>query len=142
MADFNKAIKIDPNNVAAYYGRGNTNYNLKYYSNAMADYSKVILIDPNFVNAYYGRGNTYKHLKGFLSALRDYKSAFSLFPNHPLYLINIADCYDLINNIPSMTDYWLKCKSALEADTVTQIKIDFDLSDEKIDYIRSELSRL
>jgi len=56
IADYNQAIRIDPNYAFAYYNRGNAKFFLKDYQGAIADYNQAIRIDPDYGNAYGGKG--------------------------------------------------------------------------------------
>ncbi len=56
IADFSKAIEIDPNNVRSYFGRGLAKAQLADYKGALVDYSKAIEIEPDNAEAYVGRG--------------------------------------------------------------------------------------
>ncbi len=62
MADYNKAIEINPNFADAYCKRGLTYYNLKDYSKALTNFNKAIQIDPNDTVFYINRGFTYYNL--------------------------------------------------------------------------------
>ena len=59
IADFDKAIALDPNDAAAYGNRGNAYYSKGEVDRAIADYTKVIALNPNDAKAYYNRGNAY-----------------------------------------------------------------------------------
>ena len=80
IADFNKAIEIDPQFAIAYYNRGVAKSNLKDYQGAIADYTKAIQIDPQYVNAYFNRGNTKKGLGDYQGAIADYTKAIQIDP--------------------------------------------------------------
>ena len=56
IADFTKAIELDPDDAVAYYNRGNSKRKLKDYYGAIADYTKAIELDPDVADAYYNRG--------------------------------------------------------------------------------------
>ena len=56
IADFTKAIEINPNNEQAYYNRGNAKSKLKDYKGAIADFNKAIKINPKDFDAYNSRG--------------------------------------------------------------------------------------
>ncbi len=81
LADWNKAIEINPNYAEAYLNRGNLYKNLQKYELALADYSKAIDINPNYAYAYYNRGNLYKNLQKYELALADYSKAIKINPN-------------------------------------------------------------
>ena len=52
IADYDKAIELDPKLAPAYMNRGVAKYNLKQYSEAIADYDKAIELDPDYAPAY------------------------------------------------------------------------------------------
>ena len=63
IADFTKAIELDPNNATAYFNRGLSKYYLKDYYGAIADYTKAIELNPNNASDYYNRGFSKDDLK-------------------------------------------------------------------------------
>lgn len=58
IADFTKAIKINPNYFEAYYHRAMSFYFLNQYNNAIADFTRAIKINDKYAEAYYYRGLT------------------------------------------------------------------------------------
>ena len=56
IADFSKAIEINPKNEYAYFFRGLSKALLFDYRGAIADYSEAIEINPNSAGAYHNRG--------------------------------------------------------------------------------------
>ena len=56
IADYNKAIELDPNHASAYYNRGCAYGEIGAYDKAVADYNKAIELNPNDSWAYYNRG--------------------------------------------------------------------------------------
>ncbi|MCZ8224313.1 MAG: tetratricopeptide repeat protein [Microcystis sp. LE19-84.1B] len=86
IADYNKAIELDPNFALAYNNRGVVYYNLKQWQKALADYNQAIELDPNYALAYSSRGVVYSNLKQWQKALADYNQAIKLDPN-------LADAY-------------------------------------------------
>jgi len=55
IADYDKAIELDPKLAAAYNGRGNAWYVKREYDQAIADYDKAIELDPKLAAAYTNR---------------------------------------------------------------------------------------
>ena len=51
IANFNKAIQLNPKNSSAYYHRGNAYVSLENYQDALADYTQAIKINPTDANA-------------------------------------------------------------------------------------------
>ena len=56
IADYDKAIELNPKDAKAYYNRGNAKHQLKQYKEAIADYDKAIELNPKDANAYNNRG--------------------------------------------------------------------------------------
>ena len=59
IADYARAIKLDPKNPDAYNGRGNERQDAGDLNGAMADYNRAIEINPDEPNPYYNRGVIY-----------------------------------------------------------------------------------
>ena len=53
IADYTKAIELDPDYANAYYNRAILKRDLKDYYGAIADYTKAIELNPDYVDAYY-----------------------------------------------------------------------------------------
>ena len=79
IADFNKAIQINPNYAAAYNNRGLVYYEQKKWDLAIADYNKAIQINLNYALAYTGRGLIWKQLGDKQKAVKDLQTAAQLF---------------------------------------------------------------
>jgi tetratricopeptide (TPR) repeat protein len=77
IADYTRAIRIDPDYASAYYNRGIEYKNLKNYEDAIADYTRAIRIDPDYVFAYKRRGNA-KEKAGLPYWCSDYKKCCDL----------------------------------------------------------------
>ncbi len=56
IADYTKAIELNPRNAKAYFNRGNAKGKLEAFYAAIADYTKAIEINPRYADAYTGRG--------------------------------------------------------------------------------------
>jgi tetratricopeptide (TPR) repeat protein len=82
IADYTKAIEIDPNNANAYKNRGDAYDDEKDYDRAIADYTKAIEIDPKYANVHYNRGLTYSNKKDYDRAIADYTKAIEIDPNY------------------------------------------------------------
>jgi tetratricopeptide (TPR) repeat protein len=78
---FDRSIKLDPNSYAAFYRRGNANYDLQKYPAAIADYSGAIALNPNYVQAYFNRGLARYESNDKRGAIQDYTQALKLAPN-------------------------------------------------------------
>ncbi len=80
IADFNQAIKIDPNYAKPYNNRGLAYYYKKDYDRAFADFNQALKLDPSFAIAYNNRGLAYGEKKDYDRAIADFNQALKLDP--------------------------------------------------------------
>jgi hypothetical protein len=84
LADYDRAIALNPNNPGTYNNRGNLKESkLNDYQGALSDYNRAIVLDPKFAEAYNNRGNLKKNnneLNDAQGALADYDRAIALNP--------------------------------------------------------------
>jgi tetratricopeptide (TPR) repeat protein/S1-C subfamily serine protease len=78
LADFNKAMKLNPNYALAYFGRGELYYYQKKYELALADFNQAIELDSKLAMAYSNRGVLYQDQKKYELALADFNKAIEL----------------------------------------------------------------
>jgi len=76
IADYTRAIRIDPDYVDAYHNRGVAYGKLGNYEDAIADYTRFLRINPDYTAAYRNRGVAKK--RAGLSYCSDYKKACDL----------------------------------------------------------------
>ena len=57
LADFDKAIQLDPNFAPAHNNRGLAWYDKKNYERAIASFDQAIKLSPTFARAFVNRGN-------------------------------------------------------------------------------------
>ena len=69
IAEYDKAIELDPRYAPAYYNRGNAYYKLENVDQALADYDKAIELNPNYAPAYSNRGIAHRKLGNLGQAL-------------------------------------------------------------------------
>ncbi|MBT3362673.1 MAG: tetratricopeptide repeat protein [Chloroflexi bacterium] len=93
MADFEKAIELDPNHAGAYNGRGYTYYEMNDLTNAIADFERAIELDPSYTDAYYNRGISYYQMDDLTNAMADFEKAIELDPNHADAYYNRGKAY-------------------------------------------------
>jgi tetratricopeptide (TPR) repeat protein len=86
LADFNQAIRLDPQATLAYYHCANLAYGRRQLDKALADYNTVIRQDPRFDWAYHVRGWIYYRKKAYAKALADYETALKLVPTETVFV--------------------------------------------------------
>lgn len=59
VADYDQAILIKPDYVAAFYNRGLALADKKQYAKAISDFTAVLRVDPKNPAVLYRRGKTY-----------------------------------------------------------------------------------
>jgi Flp pilus assembly protein TadD len=62
IADFKKAIEIDPKYFSAYNGLGLSYHNMKEYFTAVVNFSSAIILNPRFAASYSFRADSYEKL--------------------------------------------------------------------------------
>src|SRR5436190_12231633 len=84
LADFNRALELDPKDVASLMGRGYVWYSQEKHKQAIEDFSAVIELDPRSAAAYNNRGFNQHLLGDAKKALADYNRALELSPEYAL----------------------------------------------------------
>ncbi len=87
IADFDTAIRLDPNAAVFYNNRGLAKMELKFYGTptqrdaAISDFDTAIRLDPDYAQAFLNRGNV-KVSSNMISSINDYDVAIRLDPNY------------------------------------------------------------
>lgn len=82
IADFDRAIKLDPRDALAYQNRAYAKRLKKDPAGAIADYTRAIELDPNSADAYYNRGNVKTDRNDLDGAIADYDRTIELDPKY------------------------------------------------------------
>ncbi len=81
LAAFTAAIKADPNNTDAYWGRALVYESKGDYNSAIADYTAMIKSNPTNARAYFLRGTVYFYKGDYNSAIADYTATIGIAPD-------------------------------------------------------------
>jgi tetratricopeptide (TPR) repeat protein len=84
LAEFNEALRLDPNNGEVYIERGDVHIFRHEFDPAIADYGEAIRLDPNNKKAYRNRGFFFLYFTwDYDRAITDYTAAIRLDPKDP-----------------------------------------------------------
>src|ERR1044071_6182775 len=81
IADYDEAIKADPQQSAAYNNRGIAYAAASDYDKAIADYDEAIKLKPDYASALNNRGLAYFNKGQHQRAIADYDQAIKLEPD-------------------------------------------------------------
>ena len=81
IADYDSAIRLNPDYAGAYYNRGLAKGMLGQHFAAIADYDSAIRLKPDDANAYNNRGIVKSNLGQHFAAIADFDSAIRLKPD-------------------------------------------------------------
>jgi len=106
IADFTKAIELEPDFASAYQNRGVAKAASEDFLGAIADYTKVIELRPDDAEAYYSRGTAKCRLKAFEGGIDDFTKAIELKPDHAGAYYNRGNAYlDLDKKSEARADF-------------------------------------
>jgi Tfp pilus assembly protein PilF len=81
IADFNRAIELNPQFAYAYANRGFAYRHKGDLNQAIADYNRAIEVNSKYASAYSNRGYAYSQKGDFARAIADYGRAIELEPD-------------------------------------------------------------
>ncbi|PYK18874.1 MAG: hypothetical protein DME55_05765, partial [Verrucomicrobia bacterium] len=90
IADFSRAVELDPKSVSAIYNRGITRLQKGDYEGAITDLSRAIELSPNTADYYNDRGLAKLRKQDNDGALADFTRAIALDPKSALAYRNRA----------------------------------------------------
>jgi tetratricopeptide (TPR) repeat protein len=93
LADIDRALLLTPDNAAARYDRGITNYIRGRPDLAVGDFSAVISLWPESAEAFDSRGKAHSVIGAFDKALADFDHAIELSPDSADYYSNRGSIY-------------------------------------------------
>ncbi len=106
IANFDKAIQIDPKREKAYNNRGKAYYKMGQYESAIQDYDQTVQLNPQNAQAFNDRGLAYSSSGNQQKAIDDYTKAINLKPDLADAYSNRAQAYKTQGNYKSaLQDY-------------------------------------
>jgi tetratricopeptide (TPR) repeat protein len=83
LADYDRAITLDPNHAVAFFNRAGALAARGQIDRALADYDRAVELDPTDADAHVGRGRLHYQKKDYTAAVADYDAALRLVPGDP-----------------------------------------------------------
>ena len=80
IAEFNKALAANSNDIDSLHSRGEANYYLQNFQAVISDLDRIININPQDASTYGKRGFVYAGLEDFENAIANYDEAIRLNP--------------------------------------------------------------
>ena len=80
IADYDKALEIDPQFAEAYSNRGGVKDSMGDHVAAIADFDRALEIDPQLAGAYSNRGIAKNHMGSYAAALADFDRVLEIDP--------------------------------------------------------------
>lgn len=113
VADFTKAIALNPKLARAHYNRGLSLGRKGDATRAIEDYNRAIALRPDYAAAFNNRAIAYQFLKNFAQAEADYNKAIRLRPKYANAYNNRGDLFEKKGDTArAVADY----RKALEID--------------------------
>ncbi len=78
IADYDRALTLNPRLVFAWFNKGNIYYSVGDYTSAMHCFGEALKLDPEFGQAYFNRGLTYLQAGNKAQAFSDLSKAGEL----------------------------------------------------------------
>jgi len=103
IADYTQLIRLEPNNIDNYRGRGIEYARDRQYKEAVADFTQVLRLEPNNADLYCERGEMYRiqylasekvNDNSYNLAQSDFQAALRINPNHQKAKNGIAKLSD------------------------------------------------
>lgn len=98
IANFNKALELDPTFVDAWVRKGVTLYDQEDYYESMKCFNRAIELSPNSFKALYNRGKNRLMLDDAELAIRDFSKACQKKPRHAACHEYLSQAYAAIGN--------------------------------------------
>lgn len=106
IADYDEAIRLDPQNSYAFGYRGYAHRVQENFDLAISDYSEAIRIDPEASGFLAGRGHAYISINEPKRAIADYSEVIRLHPINPKAKLDRGFANLLLSNWPeAWSDY-------------------------------------
>jgi superkiller protein 3 len=99
IAEYQRAIELDPKYAYPHNGLGSVYYDLKRYDEAIAEYQRSVELDPKYATPHNNLGNVYYDLKRYDAAIAEYQQAIQIDPKFAEAYSNLADVLETVERM-------------------------------------------
>ncbi len=108
IADFTKAISIDPTNAEAYNNKGLYLFEKGAADSSLYYFEKAITLKKDFYQAYYNKGNTIAGKGDYTAAIALYEEALKHKPGYVDALLNMGNSFAAMKDYSRALEYYSK----------------------------------
>lgn len=84
IADYDRAIEVEPDNPRGFYGRGVAFSKRKENARAIAEFSRAVAIDPHYTEALAQRAAAYVEVGNYAKAIADHDQLIAMHPDNAI----------------------------------------------------------
>ncbi len=106
MANFDKALKLNPSNVDAWVRKGVTLYDQKECFDAEPYFNEAIRLSPLNFKALYNRGKNRFAMKNYEGAVSDFDKAVGIKPEHASAVEYLGDSFSKLGQQEMALRFW------------------------------------
>ena len=106
LANYNKALFLNPDNVDALVRKGVTLYDMGDFLEAEKSLDRAVRLSPLLFKALYNRGKNRLSLMNYEGAMSDLLKAVSLKPTHRMANEYLGDAYSKMGEMQLAMKYW------------------------------------
>jgi tetratricopeptide (TPR) repeat protein len=99
IADFDQAVKLDPNDFENFRQRALAHGRMQNYELAIADMTRALALQPQSVDMFIERGSLRFYNKDSEGGMQDYQAALNLKPNDSLLELRIARVHEAAGRV-------------------------------------------
>ena len=104
LDNFDKALRVDPNNADLLNNRGSALTQATRFEEALTCYDKALEIRPNYANAHNNRGCVLMEMQRYEEALTSYSKALVLEPHNAEFINNMGRALTLLRRYSEALD--------------------------------------
>ncbi len=110
---YERALKVDPYFINAYYNLGQLYKDLGRKKEAIAYYQKALMIDPQYKDAYFSLGNLFRDSGDVEKAIQAYQQTLAIHPDDEDVYVNIITAYTKLPKSDKRNENYIRERETL-----------------------------